>query len=83
MNERETAIEVARITAAIASGEMVEEVGQQMINELRRATGTDDSVVLDVVQTVGSHVLGVGSAASDAAEIVVGGIFDIFGDDDD
>lgn len=78
MSNRETAIEIARITAVIASGEMAEEIGQRAINELRRATGTDDSIVLDAVQTVGSYSLGVGSGAADIAEVVVDSAFDIF-----
>lgn len=78
MSDRDTAVEIARITAAIAAGEIAEEVGQRAIDELRRATGTEDSEVLDVAQAVGSSVLGVGSIASDVAGGVVGGIFDIF-----
>ena len=80
MTDRETAIEIARLTAAVASGEMAEEAAQQAINVIRRATGTDDSLALDGVQEVGSHVLGVGSVASDVAGAVTGGLFDLLED---
>ncbi len=57
---------------------MAEEIGQRAINELRRATGTDDSIVLDVAQTVGSYSLGVASGSADIAEAVVDSAFDLF-----
>ena len=78
--DRDAAKEIARITAAVASGEMAEEVGQRAIDALRRATGTDDSVVLDVAQTAASYTFGIGSGAADIAEVVTGGVFDLFDD---
>lgn len=80
MNERESTIQIARITAAIASGEILEEAGQQAIDEIRRLVGLQDNVVLDVAQVVGSHAFGIGSGAADIAEVAVGSVFDLFDD---
>lgn len=78
MSNRENTIQIARITASIASGEIAEEAGQQAINRLRQTTGTEDNDALDAVQSVASHALGVGSVAGDVAEAVADTLFDVF-----
>ena len=69
MSTEENAVKIARITAAVATGTLAEEIGDRMITELRQATGTDDSVVGDVAQEVAGAVMGVGSLPADSAEI--------------